>query len=89
MQECKVLFLEDSLGDARLVHQMLADAANSLFRVHTADCLVAALSALAQRKFDVALVDLGLADSHGLETLLTVQRHAPSLPCSKAPRTTL
>jgi len=50
MQECKVLFLEDSLGDARLVHQMLADAANSLFRVHTADCLVAALSALAQRK---------------------------------------
>jgi len=80
MQECKVLFLEDSLGDARLVHQMLADAANSLFRVHTADCLVAALSALAQRKFDVALVDLGLADSHGLETLLTLQRHAPGLP---------
>jgi pilus assembly protein CpaE len=41
---------------------------------------VAALSALAQRKFDVALVDLGLADSHGLETLLTLQRHAPGLP---------
>ena len=80
MQECKVLFLEDSLGDARLVHQMLADAANSLFRVHTADCLVAALNALAQRRFDVALIDLGLADSHGLDTLLTVQRHASGLP---------
>ncbi|MGA2272323.1 MAG: response regulator [Bryobacteraceae bacterium] len=80
MQECKVLFLEDCLDDARLVQEMLAEAANSLFRVHTADCLVAALNALAQRRFDVALVDLGLADSHGLETLLTIQRHAPGLP---------
>ncbi len=80
MQECKVLFLEDSLGDARLVHEMLAGAVNIVFRVHTADCLVAALNALAQRRFDVALVDLALADSYGLETLLTVQRHAPGLP---------
>jgi len=80
MQECKVLLLEDNLGDARLVHEMLASAANSLFRVHTADCLVAALSALAQRRFDVALVDLALADSHGLVTLLAVQRYAPGLP---------
>ena len=31
-------------------------------------------------RFDVALVDLSLPDSNGLETLLTVQRHAPSLP---------
>jgi len=80
MQECKVLLLGNSLGDARLVQEMLADAANSLFRVHTADCLVAALNALAQRRFDVALIDLGLADSHGLDTLLTVQRHASGLP---------
>ena len=80
MQECKVLLLGNSLDDARLVQEMLADAVNSLFRVHTADCLVAALNALAQRRFDVALIDLGLADSHGLETLLTVQRHAPGLP---------
>lgn len=77
MQECKVLFLEDNLGESRLVQEMLADAATNLFRVQTADSLVAALNALAQRRFDVALVDL---DSHGLETLLTVQRHAPGLP---------
>jgi pilus assembly protein CpaE len=41
---------------------------------------VAALDALAHEKFDVALVDLSLPDSNGLETLLTVQRHAPGLP---------
>jgi pilus assembly protein CpaE len=80
MQECKVLLLEDSLGDARLVQEMLAGATNSLFRVHISDCLVAALNALAQRRFDVALIDLAMANSDGLETLLTVQRHAPGLP---------
>jgi Flp pilus assembly CpaE family ATPase len=79
MPECKVLLVEDNLGDARVVQEMLADAEN-MFRVQTADSLVAALNALALRRFDVALVDLSLACSHGLETLLTVQRHAPGLP---------
>jgi Flp pilus assembly CpaE family ATPase len=80
MPECKVLLVEDNLGDARSLQEMLADADDSLFRVQTADSLVAALNALALRRFDVALVDLSLASSHGLETLLTVQRHAPGLP---------
>lgn len=80
MPECKVLLVEDNLGDARSLQEMLADADSSLFRVQTADSLVAALNALALRHFDVALVDLSLASSHGLETLLTVQRHAPGLP---------
>jgi Flp pilus assembly CpaE family ATPase len=82
MQECNVLLIEDNPGDARLVQEMLADAdANSnSFRIHTANTLLAALDALAHDKFDVALVDLSLPDSNGLETLLTVQRHAPGLP---------
>ena len=80
MQECKVLFLEDNLGDARLVEEKLAAASNGLFRVSIAGCLVAALNELAQRRFDAALVDLSMEDSHGLETLLTLQRHAPGLP---------
>jgi Flp pilus assembly CpaE family ATPase len=80
MQECKVLLIEDNAGDARLVWEMLADAETNSFRVHTADSLVAALDALTHDTFDVALVDLSLPDSNGLETLLTVQRHAPSLP---------
>ncbi len=80
MQEYSVLLIEDNPGDARLVHEMLSDAATDSFRLLTADCLVAALDALAQGKFDAALVDLSLPDSNGLETLLTVQRHAPGLP---------
>jgi Flp pilus assembly CpaE family ATPase len=80
MQERKVLLVEDNLGDARLVQELLADAGASLFQVHIAGSLVAALDALAQGRFDVALVDLNLPDSRGLETLSTIQRHAPGLP---------
>ena len=80
MQEHKLLLVEDNPGDARLVKEMLADSGDILFRVHTAESLVAALDALAQGKFDVALVDLSLPDSDGLETLSTIQRHAPGLP---------
>ena len=80
MQEYSVLLIEDNPGDARLVHEMLSDAATDSFRLHTADCLMAALDALAQARFDAALVDLSLPDSNGLETLLTIQRHAPGLP---------
>jgi len=80
MQEYSVLLIEDNPRDARLVHEMLAEAGTDSLQLHTADCLVAALDALANGKFDVALVDLSLPDSNGLETLLTVQRHAPGLP---------
>jgi len=80
MQERKVLLIEDNLGDARLVQEMLSEAGSSAFRLHTVDCLLAALDALAHDAFDVALVDLSLPDSNGLETLLTIQRHAPGLP---------
>ena len=80
MPECKVLLIEDNLGDARLVQEMLAEAHGNSFQVRTADCLVAALDELAHGKFDVALTDLSLPDSNGLETLLTIQRHAPGLP---------
>ncbi|MGD0049006.1 MAG: response regulator [Bryobacteraceae bacterium] len=74
--------MEDNPGDARLVQEMLADAAANSFRVHTADCLVGALDSLVHGKFDAALVDLSLPDSNGLETLLTLDRvarqHCPS-----------
>jgi Flp pilus assembly CpaE family ATPase len=80
MPECKVLLIEDNPGDARLVQEMLVEAEANAFRVYIANSLLAALDALAHESFDVALVDLSLPDSNGLETLLTVQRHAPSLP---------
>jgi CheY-like chemotaxis protein len=78
--EITVLLVEDSLGDARLVQEMLAGAENRRFHVQRADTLLAALEALAKTSFDVALVDLLLPDCTGLEALITIQLHAPELP---------
>lgn len=74
----RVLLVEDNLGDARLVEEMLADA--SQFTIQRADTLLAALNALTRTDFDAALVDLSLPDSHGLETLTTILAHAPAVP---------
>jgi Flp pilus assembly CpaE family ATPase len=81
MPDHKLLLVEDNPGDVRLVREMLAEADAGLFQVTAAGNLVAALDALAHTQgFDVALVDLSLPDSQGLETFQTLQLHAPRLP---------
>ena len=77
----RVLLVEDNLGDARLVREMLIDAPSGPFQVQTVETLVAALDALAREdRFDVVLLDLSLPDSTVLDTLLTVERHAMGVP---------
>jgi pilus assembly protein CpaE len=80
VKQLKVLLVEDNPGDARLVQEMLADAEAFSFQVTCADTLLAALDTLANRTFDVALVDLSLPDSHGLECFTTIKAHAPGMP---------
>jgi Flp pilus assembly CpaE family ATPase len=79
-KEIHLLLLEDSVGDARLVCEMLSAAENDTFRIYCAENLLTALEALAHTSFDIALVDLSLPDSQGLATFETVHRHAPALP---------
>lgn len=76
----RVLLLEDNPINARVVEEMLRHSESYAFQVQRAEDLVAALDLLARDNFDVALVDLMLPDSEGLETYLTVQRHSPRLP---------
>jgi len=59
---------------------MLAHGDSPTFRVTRTDTLLGALDLLANKDFDIAIVDLSLPDSQGLETFLTIQRHAPNLP---------
>jgi diguanylate cyclase (GGDEF)-like protein/PAS domain S-box-containing protein len=75
----RVLMVEDNPGDARLVSIMLAESPIS-FETREARLLSEALALLAQERFDVALLDLGLPDSMGLDTLRRVLVAAPSLP---------
>jgi len=64
-----ILLVEDNSGDKRLISEMLAEANNAAFDVKYADRLEAAIGYLGQNEADVILLDLGLPDSQGLETL--------------------
>lgn len=79
-RKLRVLLIEDNIVSARLVEGMLAHADGANFQVHRAETLLATLDLLAKFEFDIALLDLTLPDSQGLETFLTVHRHAPALP---------
>ncbi len=76
----KVLLVDQDADDARATREKLSGAQVVPFQVSVAESLLAALNHLARGAFDVALVDLELPDSHGLETLTTLQRHAPGMP---------
>jgi len=78
--QVRVLLIEDNIVSARLAEGMLEEADAKCFQVHRADTLLAALDLLAKCEFEIAILDLTLPDSQGLETFLTVQRHAPTLP---------
>ena len=74
------LLVEDNPGDRRLVHEMLAEASDVTFDVQYADRLQAAIAHLNKHKVHVVLLDLGLPDSQGLETLRAIYAQVPTLP---------
>ena len=76
----RVLMIEDNDDDILIVRRLLASVSAVAFEVVVADHLSTALTLLATDDFDVALVDLSLPDSQGLETLARVQTQAPLLP---------
>jgi len=77
----RALLIEDSPGDARLIREMLRDAAGGHAQVELAhaDRLSLGLERLSQRDVEVVLLDLSLPDSHGFDTFTTVHTHAPEV----------
>jgi len=75
-----ILLIEDNPGDRRLIREMLAEAGNVAFDVQYADRLQAATDYLGQNGVEVILLDLGLPDSQGLETLRKVYAQASEMP---------
>jgi PAS domain S-box-containing protein len=76
----RVLLVEDNPGDARLVREALKGGGHPPFAVVVATELASAVEHLEKGGFDVALVDLSLPDSRGLDTFLKVREHARSVP---------
>jgi signal transduction histidine kinase len=77
-----ILLIEDSPGDARLMAVMLEHAAalGLAAELHHAVSLSAGVERLREGGIDLILLDLGLPESHGLETLQRLQADVPRLP---------
>ncbi|MBL7062809.1 MAG: hybrid sensor histidine kinase/response regulator [Anaerolineae bacterium] len=76
----RVLLVEDNLSEARLIQGMLATAKSAPFDLECADRLSTGLDRLAAGDIDVALLDLSLPDSQGLETFTRAHAQAPQVP---------
>ena len=74
-----VLLVEDNLGDARLLREMMREGAGATELMHV-ECMGDAEKNIAAFKFDVVLLDLGLPDAQGLEAVRRARSATESTP---------
>lgn len=79
-KKIKVLLIEDDPADTRLFQKMLTGGLDSLFTLECAGSLADGMKRLDEVHFDVVLLDLGLPDSFGLETLVKIHTQAARVP---------
>ncbi|HEY3312251.1 MAG TPA: GGDEF domain-containing response regulator [Anaerolineales bacterium] len=77
--QLRVLLIEDSSGDSRLIQELLAESRTVEFDLHCVERLTFGLEQLSHGDYDIVLLDLALPDSLGLETLLSVRRYRPEM----------
>src|SRR5580698_478559 len=75
-----ILLVEDNLGDARLLREMLNEQAGRGLEFTHVDCLSAAEKYLSEHSVDIILLDLGLPDARGLEAIRRAHTAAPRVP---------
>lgn len=78
---CRILIVDDNAGDARLAQVALASAPTSLpYQVTIVETLADAVLIVGRQVFDAALLDMGLPDCRGIETVQRFIAAAPRLP---------
>jgi signal transduction histidine kinase len=77
--ELNILLVEDNEGDERLIRELLGEQHLIRFNVDLASSLKESESKIPENKFDIILLDLGLPDSNGLETLFKFKALFPEL----------
>jgi two-component system cell cycle sensor histidine kinase/response regulator CckA len=65
----RILLIEDDRADARLIRELLSEAREMSFTVEGAETLAEGVARLPAVRPDVVMLDLGLPDSVGLETV--------------------
>ncbi len=76
----RVLLVEDNPGDARLIRELLSESRDGTYQLECAETLREARARLVREEVDLVLLDLGLPDSSGLDTVIAVHAAAPEVP---------
>jgi PAS domain S-box-containing protein len=75
-----ILLVEDNPGDADLIREMLSGVGPEAFEIECVSRLSMALESVKAIRFEFVLLDLGLPDSQGLDTIRAMRGGAPDLP---------
>jgi two-component system cell cycle response regulator len=76
----KMLLVQDNLGTARALQEMVAGGQPARFEVVHVDRLAEAQRYLVEEQFDIILLDLSLPDVSGIETLIRLHDAARDTP---------
>lgn len=76
----QVLLIEDNSAEARLLQEILKDSQIKQFNLSHVKRLREGLNLLAEKSFDVILLDLTLPDSQGLDSLIPLLESYPQIP---------
>jgi PAS domain S-box-containing protein len=79
-KKISILLIEDSIDDAELIRRKLEKAANTRFQVEIARKLEDGLKQVEINEPDLIVSDLGLPDSHGLDTVTKILLAVPHIP---------
>src|ERR1700730_5123938 len=76
----QVLLVEDNAGDVRLLREMFNGEKPDSFELTHLLRMSEAETHLAKGGVDIVLLDMGLPDGHGLDTVRRAHRVAPNIP---------
>src|SRR6204780_2713615 len=76
----QVLLIEDNAGDARLIREMFINERLGSFELTHLLRMSEAEIHLAKGAVDIVLLDMGLPDGHGLDTVRRAHAVAPGIP---------
>ena len=76
----RILIVEDNPADFQRLQAMIGKAPHASVELFHENRLDGGVQRLAQGSLDVALLDLGLPDSQGLETFTSLHAAAPRIP---------
>jgi two-component system, cell cycle sensor histidine kinase and response regulator CckA len=76
----RLLLVEDNPGDARLLREMFKEHGSHTTEVTHVESMGGAEEQLAERVFDIILLDLGLPDEQGLAAVRRAHAAAPHVP---------